>query len=217
MQTCPLCETQQVEHYLKDKRRTFHQCQVCHLVFVDPNYLPSPSQEKQEYSLHQNQFDDPGYRQFLAKVATPLLPRLNGSTKGLDFGCGPGPVLAAMIEEAGHQVTLYDPLFVDEPDALSQKYDFVTCTEAIEHFHQPRKEWEMFMNLLKPNGILAIMTKRVLSKARFANWHYKNDMTHVSFFSEETFHWLAKAYSLELEIISDDVVFFTLKSPALIE
>ena len=50
------------------------------------------------------------------------------------------------------------------------------------------------------------MTKRVLSQSAFANWHYKNDPTHVAFFSDDTFSWLAVQWSAELRLVGQDVV-----------
>lgn len=46
----------------------------------------------------------------------------------------------------------YDPFFFPSDSILSQKYDFVTCTEAIEHFFEPKKEWKLLLSLLKENG-----------------------------------------------------------------
>ena len=68
-------------------------------------------------------------------------------------------------------------------------------------------ELTLLYALLKPGGLVAIMTKRVISQTRFATWHYKNDRTHVSFFSEATFKWVAEHLGMELHIVSDDVVF----------
>lgn len=211
--TCPLCSSPQVEDYFEDKRRRFNQCQQCQLVFVEKDFLPSLDREKKEYRLHENNHGDPGYIRFLNKLALPLLANLEGNCDGLDFGCGPTPVLASMLEDGGHKMKVYDPIFHDDTSVLNGKYDFVTCTEAIEHFHTPHKEWHQLLSLLSSGGILAIMTKRVLNKERFANWHYKNDYTHVSFFSEATFKWLATQYHLDLELVGDDVVFFRIKSP----
>ena len=209
---CPLCQHPNTEFYFEDKRRSFSQCKQCELVFVDPAFLPDPSVEKAEYDLHQNSFNDEGYRRFLNRIAEPLYQRLSPGATGLDFGCGPAPVLASMMAEKGFPTECYDPFFFSNESLLHKKFDFVTCTEAIEHFHAPHREWKILLSMLKPGGILAIMTKRVVNKQRFASWHYKNDKTHVSFFSDSTFTWLADNYDLNLEIEGDDVVFFRIKS-----
>ena len=207
--SCPLCQSSTVIDYTSDKRRDYLQCTTCDLVFVEPSFLPSEENEKQEYALHENSFEDEGYRKFLGKVLAPLTPFINSNTKkpltALDFGCGPAPVLAQMLCNEGVATETYDPFFANNTDVLQRKYDIVTCTEAIEHFHQPHREWEIFNKLVANDGVLAIMTKRVIDKARFAQWHYKNDPTHVCFFSEKTFHYLARRDGFEVAFPANDV------------
>ncbi|QIZ78945.1 class I SAM-dependent methyltransferase [Ferrimonas lipolytica] len=203
---CPLCQHIDPQHYHQDKRRHYFQCPQCKLVFADPAALLPASAEKQIYDQHQNNPDDLGYRKFLNRLAAPLLLRLPLQQQGLDFGCGPGPTLSLMLADAGHEMALYDPYFVPDRSPLKQQYDFVTCTEAIEHFYQPRREWHLLLNLIRPGGYLGIMTKLVRNKDAFAQWHYKNDPTHVSFFSEATFRYLAKQHNLRLEILGNDII-----------
>ncbi|MBN7825883.1 class I SAM-dependent methyltransferase [Bowmanella dokdonensis] len=204
---CPLCQHTSIGHYHTDKRRDYLHCYRCALVFVDPDQLPSPEQEKTIYDLHQNHPDDAGYLTFLRRLAIPLLERLPANSQGLDYGCGPVPVLAKMLAVEGHKMQWFDPLYHPLPSVHQQRVDFISCTEAIEHFHQPGAIWHNWMDMLNPGGCLAIMTKRVISVERFAHWHYKNDQTHVSFFSEDTFHWLATHHNLQLEVVGSDVVF----------
>ena len=203
---CPLCFDSNTIFYHQDNKRAYFQCQCCKLVFVSPEALPSTSAEKSEYDKHENSFEDDGYRTFLNKLITPLITHIKPSSSALDFGCGPAPVLAELLKEKGLEVSIYDPFYADNIEVLEQSFDVITCTEAIEHFHQPAKEWSLFNYMLKPNGILAIMTKRVLSKERFKQWHYKNDPTHVSFFSEATFNYLAHRDTFSVEFPTSDVV-----------
>ena len=74
------------------------------------------------------------------------------------------------------------------------------------HFYQPQNELELLLSLVKPGGWLGIMTKLARDESAFATWHYKNDLTHVSFFSKETFEFVAKRYQLELEFVGNDVI-----------
>ena len=205
---CPLCQTDTpAEHYHQDRKLEYLQCPRCHLVYVHPSNLPSKDVEKLEYSLHENSADDEGYVRFLSRLLHPLQPYLSKQVSVIDFGCGPEPVLAQLMEQKGAEVALYDPFFANRPENLTRQYHIITCTEAIEHFHQPHKEWALWLKMLKPNGMLAIMTKRVIDKTRFAQWHYKNDPTHVSFFSEVTFTYLAEQHGFIVEFPSNDVVF----------
>ncbi|MCC2616911.1 class I SAM-dependent methyltransferase [Aestuariibacter halophilus] len=212
MLSCPLCLAAHCTPYHQDARRRYFQCQTCALVFVDPQQRPSSDQERQEYNLHQNHADDPGYIRFLERVIHPIEARCPSPASGIDFGCGPGPVLATQLRQRGYEMTIYDPFYFPDRTPLSQTYDLITCTEAIEHFHQPAKEWQMFTALLNPGGWLAIMTKRVIDPQRFATWHYKNDPTHVSFFSEQTFRWLALNHHMHCEFFGPDVVLMQNKS-----
>ncbi len=204
--TCPLCLSKSTRFYHQDKQRTYLQCQMCDLVFVINSELPSREHELREYELHENNAEDAGYRAFLSRLAEPLLARLPANQHGLDFGCGPAPVLASILKQAGHSVSLYDPFFYPNQTVLQESYDFICCTEAIEHFHHPHTELNLWHRILKDHGWLAIMTKRVINQTRFANWHYKNDLTHVSFFSNCTFEFIASKWGYQVYFISDDVV-----------
>jgi 2-polyprenyl-3-methyl-5-hydroxy-6-metoxy-1,4-benzoquinol methylase len=192
-----------------DKVRTYLRCQQCSLVFVPEHQHLSPAQEKAIYDLHQNQGDDPGYRQFLSRLATPLLQSLKPQSKGLDYGCGPGPLLAQLLREHGHHVELYDPFYAANSTYRRRRYDFVTCSEVVEHFRQPGREFEHLFALLQPRGKLAVMTKLVIDAPAFAKWHYKNDPTHISFFSRTSLQWLADHYGKRLSIMGNDVALFT--------
>jgi len=65
---------------------------------------------------------------------------------------------------------------------------------------------------LKHGGILGIMTKLAPDQDAFSSWHYKNDPTHVCFFSQFTFKWLADQWGAELTFADKDVVIFSKKS-----
>ncbi len=114
--SCPLCQSANTSsHYHTDKKREYLHCNQCDLVYVSPAFLPSKEIEKQEYDLHENSFEDEGYRKFLGKVLTPLSPFIKASNapalSGLDFGCGPAPVLASMLSDEGVNMSTYDPFY----------------------------------------------------------------------------------------------------------
>ncbi len=191
---CPVCETPGARYFLHVDRRDYWRCEHCRATFLDPAQLPGPEAEHAEYRLHCNDVDDEGYRRFLGQLAEPLLERLPPAQCGLDYGCGPGPVLAEMLREAGHQVALFDPLFFDDPQVMARHYDFVTCTEVVEHFHRPADAFRQLDRLLRPGGWLAVMTCFQTDDTRFATWHYRRDATHVVFYREETFRCLAQRH-----------------------
>ena len=204
---CPLCHSAKIDkNYHHDKRRNYFSCQNCHLVFVPPEHFLSREDEKAAYDHHQNSPTDRAYRQFLSRLFVPMQSRLHSGSQGLDFGCGPGPTLSKMFEEAGHSVALYDVFYAPDRSVLHQSYDFITTSEVVEHLHDPYKQLDELWTLLKPGGLFGIMTKRVHNRDRFASWHYKNDLTHVCFFSELTFQWLAQKWKATMIIADKDVV-----------
>lgn len=203
---CPLCGNTGIFPYHRDNTRDYLSCRTCQLVFVPPSQHLSAADEKACYDRHDNQPDDPRYRRFLDRLFGPLSQRLAAKARGLDFGCGPGPTLSVMFEEAGHPTALYDPFYAPDRAVLSETYGFITLSEVAEHLAEPGKELDNLWAALAPYGWLGIMTKRVRDPIAFKSWHYINDPTHVCFFSVATFHWLAGRWSATLDVVGNDVV-----------
>ena len=99
----------------------------------------------------------------------------------------------------------YDIFYQPERSVLSGQYDFITATEVLEHLSDPRAELQQLWQLLRPGGLLGLMTKLVINQQRFASWHYINDPTHITFFSRNSLGWLAEALGAQLEILGQDV------------
>lgn len=206
---CPLCSYPNTRDFHQDSDRTYLRCPACNLIFVNRAALLEPEEEKARYDLHQNHPDDPRYLNFLNQLAEPLLERLDPPPlTGLDFGSGPGPTLSIMLAEQGYQMQIYDPYYAPHRHVLKETYDFVTCSETIEHFYTPHHEWRLLVDLVKPGGWLGIMTLLLSSPDQFPNWYFKNDLTHVSFFSRETFRYLSVQDHLSVEFIGDNVILF---------
>jgi SAM-dependent methyltransferase len=202
---CPLCAAC-AAHFLTVDLRDYFRCPICQARFLDPAQHLSRDAEHAHYLHHENDPDDPRYRRFLSKLAAPLIARLAPASQGLDYGCGAGPALAAMLREAGHDVALYDPFFAADPARLDQTYDFVTCTEVAEHFHHPARDFARLRAMIRPTGWLAVMTCFQADDSRFADWYYRNDPTHVVFYREQTFRHLADAWGWTCDVPAKDVV-----------
>lgn len=214
---CPLCKQPSLTSYFTDAAfrdsqgrvgpRTYLRCAVCDLVSVAAGHRPSPADERRVYDLHENHPDDAGYQRFLNQLIDPLCARLGAAPRTiLDFGCGPGPALAAMLRWRGHQVHIYDPIYAPNPAVLDRQFAVITCTEALEHFFRPHREWNLWMSLLEPDGWLGVMTQLRPDDANFPHWHYRRDPTHVSLFSARSVAWLAMVNNLTLEILGTRVV-----------
>ena len=202
---CPLCHAKGVSEFSADKRRNYLRCTVCSLIFVPPFQFLSAEDEKKRYDLHRNSPDNADYRRFLGRLFTPLQQRLAPGSSGLDFGSGPEPTLSRMFEEAGHSMMIFDQYYKHAPAALDRRYDFITASEVVEHLREPGKELDRLWACLKCGGWLGIMTKFAEEPAAFPRWYYKNDLTHVCFFSRAAFTWLAATWNADLIIPDDDV------------
>jgi len=204
---CPLCGAG-AAFFHRDRRREYERCPACKLVFVPPEHRPDPEQERAVYELHENSPDDPGYRSFLSRTANAIAERVPPGSTGLDFGSGPGPTLSVMLEEMGYEMAIYDPFFAPDESALARTYDFVTATEVVEHLHSPGRTLPTMWSCVAPGGYLAIMTQMVIDREAFARWRYKDDETHVCFYSRETFEVVGQRLGSKPEFVGRDVVVF---------
>ena len=118
--------------------------------------------------------------------------------------------MSVIMEERGYTMSIYDPFFAPDPAVLQERYDFVTCTEVLEHFRSPAKEWRLLLSLVKPGGWLGIMTRLLEDPGAFETWYYKEEDTHVCFFSRATFHYLAARDGLDVEFLGKDVILLRL-------
>lgn len=205
MTACRVCRDGDCIPFRQIGPQTYWRCQTCLATLLDSAQMPGPEAERAHYGHHQNHVDDPGYRRFLSKLAQPLLARLSPGVRGLDYGCGPGPALAAMMEEAGHPMAVWDPVFAPDPAPLARTYDVITCSEVAEHFHAPADAFDHLDGLLRPGGWLGVMTCFQTEDARFADWHYRKDPTHVVFYKTETFAVIARQRGWSCEIPAKDI------------
>ena len=194
---CPFCKNKGPFGQFTDRQnRMLNKCERCYLVFVENRYLPEHNKEKLRYELHNNSIEDEGYVQFLMQAIEPALMFLNHKAKGLDYGCGPSPTLSQLLVQKGYTCKNHDPLFF--PEFPEGPFDFIFATECFEHFFDPAKEMERIILLLKTHAYLIVMTSLWHNSTNFANWYYTQDYTHVSFFHENTFAYIAKKYGFEI-------------------
>ena len=183
------------------------ECEACGLIHMTREDRPDRATEFARYQSHKNDPKDEGYRRFLDRLAAPLLGRLSPGAEGLDYGSGPGPTLSIMLEHEGFTVSIYDPFFSPDSQVLDRSYDFVTCTETAEHFFEPGKEFEKLNGLVRPGGLLAVMTELFRDQV-FVDWRYTRDETHVAFYRQRTMQWIADWLDLSVSFPGKDVVIF---------
>lgn len=205
---CPLCLTANATPRFEVGARGYFECAHCDLLFTSPDCLLDPAEEKRRYGMHENDLNSEGYVTHLSKLTRQLLPKLTSGDRGIDFGCDPTPVLVHLIQNSGFPMVGYDPHFGPLLPAMPVSYDFLTCTEAAEHFQNPNAEFRLIQALVKPGGRIAIMTSLREGQRRDASWWYLRDPTHRCFYSRRTADVIALLHSWKLETIADDVLIF---------
>ncbi|MBS4540126.1 class I SAM-dependent methyltransferase [Clostridium sp. D2Q-11] len=209
---CPLCRSINTKFFYKGKKRdnyrSYFCCNNCDLVFVDKWQQLNKFDELSRYKEHNNDPNDKGYRKFLSRLIKELIPYLNEGMLGLDYGCGPVPALSMIMRNKRYNMKIYDPYFYRRKRVLNERFDFITSSEVIEHFNNPYGEFIRLNKLLKKNGYLAIMTNLLNDKENFKNWHYKNDLTHISFYSKETMRWIANKFNYKVFFPNRNVIIF---------
>lgn len=205
---CPLCFCEQIFPLAPIDSKIYHRCKVCGLTFLSPEFHLNTEAQRSRYETHQNSPLDSRYRGFLSRMTDFLIPKLLPGWKGLDYGCGPGPTLSVMLEEKGFQMKIYDPYFAPQTDVLNRTYDFITCTETVEHFSQPGREFKQFNQLLRKGGWLGIQTEFLDSDKQFPSWWYRRDPTHICFWKRETMDWISQRFGWKVEFPRKSVALF---------
>ncbi|MDT0676082.1 class I SAM-dependent methyltransferase [Autumnicola musiva] len=204
---CSLCNGR-TKPFLKWKDLEYARCKNCKAVLLLPDcYLPSED-EKNRYLRHNNNVTDPSYVEFTAPVTEAILKDFTKEAYGLDYGCGTGPVIANQLQSKGYKIALYDYFFKDDKNLLKLKYDFIICSEVMEHFHYPAAEFRELAAMLNPGGKLYCKTSLYFNTIDFENWYYKNDNTHVIFYTEKSLKWIKENINFSSVTISRELIVF---------
>ena len=192
---CPLCST--LSEVFFTKVEVYYKCETCHSIFLDEKAKPNEVDEKKRYELHDDDTNDDGYRKFISPITSSIMKDFKVEDEGLDFGAGNSAIISVILEESGYNTTKYDPYFHNFPELLEKKYDYISSCEVIEHFYNPHKEFKLLKSMLKEGSKLYLMTAVYNEKINFATWYYKNDPTHVFFYSQKTFEWIKNEFGFK--------------------
>lgn len=207
---CRICGSDTAMLY--GPKETFLHCPECEYISRNESGTLSLDDEKEVYDLHRNSIDDPHYVDFFYKFLNDaVFPYAPAGKDGLDFGSGPSPVLAGLLERHRYHMDIHDKFYAPEKIYEDKKYDLITATEVVEHMEDPVHHFRLFARLLKADGILAVMTLfHQNDPEHFKQWHYMRDPTHVSFYTPKTLEYIADASGLEI-IHTNNVRYMTFK------
>lgn len=193
---CPLCRTLLERKIDQD----FFDCPTCMALVKDAGFYVDTARELAVYEGHNNDVEDPRYQKFTSPITNFILESFDINAKGLDFGCGTGPVITKVLRDNGYDnIHLYDPFFHPVQKLLEETYDFIFACEVVEHFAQPREEYQQLLDKIQPGGRLLIMTHPYDGKIPFPKWYYRRDPTHIFIHRKATFEFIAELFHVELE------------------
>ena len=205
--SCPLCNST-ATFFCEKPKHLFYKCDTCDGIFRPQHTFLTAEEEKAHYEKHNNDVFDERYQNFVSPIVNAVLQDFSPEAKGLDFGSGTGPVIAKMLTDKGYQVQNFDLFFANDVALLEQKYDYVSCCEVMEHFHQPYKEFELLKSLLLPKGKLYCKTAVYNHQKPFENWYYKDDFTHVFIYQPKTLEWIKSEFHFSNLIIKEKLIVF---------
>ncbi len=204
---CSLCGSQ-TTIFSEIHHQKYFNCSECSGISLHPEHFLSADAEKERYQLHNNDISDLGYQKFVSPITLQVLEEHNPDQKGLDFGSGSGPVITSLLREKAYNITTYDPFFDANKNALENRYDYIVCCEVMEHFCKPYKEFKLLHSLLHPQGVLYCKTVLYNHSIDFESWWYKNDPTHVFFYTADTLNWIKEKFGFKSVEITTDLIIF---------
>lgn len=196
---CTLCDSK----LTNKKDDYYYKCDNCKAIVKDKVHYLSSDKEKARYESHNNNVNDIGYQNFTSPITNYVIKEFTPKHKGLDFGCGTGPVISSMLQKKDYNIVKYDPFFAPNKNTLKNTYDYIVSCEVFEHFYNPKEEINRLISLLNTNGVLLIMTLLYNSQINFNSWFYRKDPTHVFIYTKKTIEYIAIKNKLEIVILTD--------------
>lgn len=210
MQVCPLCQKTQNHLFYEEKKRPFYRCEHCSLVFVPEAYHISPEEEKKRYDQHQNNTESQlfdGYKKWMLEFWT-WMKLLGFEGKICDYGSGPHPILSELARLEGINIISYDLYYAPESKASLVDLDLLILSEVVEHFRNPYQEWNDLKKMVKTGGRICIRTSLWNEETRWKDWAYARDNTHINFYHQKTFDYLAQTFHWERLRLEKDKIEF---------
>ncbi len=193
---CLICSSNAI-FYTKDKKRNYFLCEPCQLIFVPRSELISEADERSRYELHDNDEQNLSYANYLDEICHHIYPLIEKGKNGLDFGSGKSKIMSDLLSQRELTIDSYDIFFHPNEEIWLKKYDFIILSEVIEHLRDPLLTMKNIRSILSGDGKLFIKTNLFeFETQNFLTWYYKNDPTHIQFFSWHALEELGRRFNL---------------------
>lgn len=203
---CRLCSSTETEQWVDKRGKSYHYCAKCGIIQLDTSHCLSPSEEQERYLRHNNTPENKGYISYLNSfIDSAVTPNVRPGERILDFGSGPLPVLSDLLTARGYSTMPFDPFFNKTPNWKNKIFDAIVAVEVFEHLRQPEKEISLIRKSLKTGGYLILRTLLHNEDYKsFMNWWYREDRTHVSFYSGKTVEYICSRWNFVLKKIEEN-------------
>lgn len=241
---CLVCQSSKKSIFLKTPKRSLYVCHRCHLIYVSPlpkkAFLKKFYQEEY-FQLEKDKKKILGYRdyeqqkRFLISYFEKKLKqiaKLKGEKRGklLDIGCALGYFLESAKKDGWEVVGLdISPYAVEavrkggvkavegflyEAGFERNSFDVITIFQTIEHDPNPVNLLSEIYRILKPGGILLLITpdqKGMLPTLLGKKWHGWQVEAHLFWFDKQSLQFaLKKAGFRNIEIKKDILIWGSL-------
>jgi len=221
---CAICNSKHYDKAYEVGSFKIVKCKDCSFAYVNPRV----SNEDLPKLYSNNYFNNPefGYLEYESTAHLRLLNfkrwikeikhLLPASGSVLDIGCASGQFLELMRENSwevygieldwemtsvlnSKNIPFFNKTFAEfETD---KKFDLITMFDVIEHIPDLHNTFDKLNKLLKPGGVVALITPDYNSYQRKifgAKWFQFKPLEHIHYFSLETLNKLSKEHGLSI-------------------
>jgi len=217
---CRICGSS-AELFYRDQRE-FYLCSQCSFIFTRKGV--QVDQEKTHYETqHSNEYDWLKLGRICLDIAG-IFKDQSRIYRILDYGSGAGN-LTNSLRLHGYHVDSYEPMYDTSPPANNGLgYDVIVLHEVMEHIEDIPCAMKTIYDVANDEAVVLVftlLTDELLLHADdfisgFGSWWYKDDMTHVSFFSSLAFKHVCqntKDYNFQLLAVTMRGVFLRVCKP----
>lgn len=206
---CPICREPSEPFY--EDVRPFRACPSCEFIFT--NFRAREEKAEAHYQGQWGSLGEEWWRGLAENIIESVEP-YRKPRRILDYGAGRGD-LTAQFRKMGYDVTALEPM--TDGYLKDQRYpnlfDLVVGVEVIEHLPNLWEELEHVRRNTAPRGVIYFKTS-IADVLRdpdptgfFREWKYKDDPTHVNFFSRRSIERLADIGEFERFVAPNGTAF----------